>query len=366
MNKKIDLINEGSENEMQIEGFELSQPKYIISWLLTILTLGFLKLIFYWRPDLMLKFTHQKCELNKCTKVLLTDKYNQQFVEKIQHLTNSNINQLITNNLNDKEENSVLLTKDTEIQYFTNKKWKYLFNKTQNNYEKLKGLEDDYSFKYFQQQTGLNDQEQTIKRSIYGDNSISVSITPILKLFVREILTPFYIFQIFSMALWYYEKYIYFATCIVVISVVSIVYSLHSIRRNERALRNMIHNINQVCVFRKKRFSSNSKNESEYDEITISSNDLVPGDLIEIKNLTIMQCDALLLEDANAIVNESMLTGESIPITKTGIGSTDTNDIKLNIKEHKKHILFSGTQVIQTRIFSTEKARAIVLRTGTD
>ena len=88
--------------------------------------------------------------------------------------------------------------------------------------------------------------------------------------------------------------------------------------------------------------------------------------LIEIKNLTIMQCDALLLEDANAIVNESMLTGESIPITKTGIGSTDTNDIKLNIKEHKKHILFSGTQVIQTRIFSTEKARAIVLRTGTD
>lgn len=37
---------------------------------------------------------------------------------------------------------------------------------------------------------------------------------------------------------------------------------------------------------------------------------------------------------------------------------------KLNIKEHSRHIIFSGTQVIQTRFYENEKLRAVVLRTG--
>ena len=39
---------------------------------------------------------------------------------------------------------------------------------------------------------------------------------------------------------------------------------------------------------------------------------------IMIKNISIMQCDAVLL-NGNVIVNESMLTGESVPITKTAL-----------------------------------------------
>ena len=46
---------------------------------------------------------------------------------------------------------------------------------------------------------------------------------------------------------------------------------------------------------------------SEYADI--SSEDLVPGDVIEIpRNGCIMQCDAVLVT-GNCIVNESMLTG---------------------------------------------------------
>ena len=41
----------------------------------------------------------------------------------------------------------------------------------------------------------------------------------------------------------------------------------------------------------------------------------MPGDIIEIKNMSMMQCDAILL-NGSAIVNESILTGESVPITK--------------------------------------------------
>lgn len=40
------------------------------------------------------------------------------------------------------------------------------------------------------------------------------------------------------------------------------------------------------------------------------------------------------------------------------------NEPKLNVKEHSRHIIFSGTQVIQTRFYENEKLRAVVLRTG--
>ena len=113
----------------------------------------------------------------------------------------------------------------------------------------------------------------------------------------------------------------------------------------------------------------------------MASESIVPGDVIAIKNMSMMQCDAVLL-NGNVIVNESMLTGESVPVTKTALSSSrgasvslgaslsadqfkaSSDDVKLNIKEHSRHILFSGTQIIQTRFYENEKIRAVVLRTG--
>jgi magnesium-transporting ATPase (P-type) len=105
-------------------------------------------------------------------------------------------------------------------------------------------------------------------------------------------------------------------------------------------------------------------------EEEISSEQLVPGDIILIKNMTCMQCDALIL-DGNVLVDESMLTGESTPTAKVEIGTLgmrNTNDplanARLNIKEHNRHILFSGTNVLQVRTFDNRPIKAIVIRTG--
>lgn len=94
----------------------------------------------------------------------------------------------------------------------------------------------------------------------------------------------------------------------------------------------------------------------------ISTEFLVPGDILEIPpHGCIMQCDALLLK-GNCILNESMLTGESVPITKTPFPNIP--NLFYDPKEHSKHTLFCGTEVIQTRYFGNEKVLAIVIRTG--
>jgi cation-transporting ATPase 13A2 len=75
-----------------------------------------------------------------------------------------------------------------------------------------------------------------------------------------------------------------------------------------------------------------------------------------------MQCDALLI-NGNVIVNESMLTGESVPVTKVEFQSSSATE-KLSIKEHNRHILFNGTQIVQLKYNNNQAIKAVVLRTG--
>lgn len=119
---------------------------------------------------------------------------------------------------------------------------------------------------------------------------------------------------------------------------------------------------------------------------TVSSRFLVPGDVISIpSDGCLMSCDALLL-NGSCIVNESMLTGklqkkpiierfscsfrkiqnflgESVPVTKCSLSKSEENDL-FSYEHHKKHILFCGTSIIQTRFYSGNKVLALVLRTG--
>lgn len=96
--------------------------------------------------------------------------------------------------------------------------------------------------------------------------------------------------------------------------------------------------------------------------IEVPTRSLVPGDIIEIPaSGCTMQCDAVLLS-GNCILDESMLTGESVPVTKTALPMK--RDTIFDKKEHAKNTLFCGTKVIQTRYIGSKKVLALVINTG--
>uniref|UniRef100_A0A671XJQ2 ATPase 13A3 n=1 Tax=Sparus aurata TaxID=8175 RepID=A0A671XJQ2_SPAAU len=171
-----------------------------------------------------------------------------------------------------------------------------------------------------------------------------------------DVLNPFYIFQLFSVILWSAEDYYYYATAIVLMSVISIATSLYTIKKQYVMLHDMVaaHSVLRVSVCR-----------GNKDIEQAMSTELVPGDVILIPaNGMIMPCDAVLTH-GTCIVNESMLTGESVPVTKTSLPSSGEEAASsYDMEEHKRHTLFCGTQVIQTRFYAGELVKAVVVRTG--
>jgi cation-transporting ATPase 13A2 len=77
-----------------------------------------------------------------------------------------------------------------------------------------------------------------------------------------------------------------------------------------------------------------------------------------------MTCDAVLLNGV-CVLNESMLTGESVPVVKTPLQPPENVNEIYNVETHKRSTLFNDTKVVQTRNYDiNSKVLAVVIRTG--
>lgn len=109
---------------------------------------------------------------------------------------------------------------------FNCKQLRYAWNSQTQTFDKIQGLDVDVLNTYFHQQKGLNAQEQIARRLVYGPNEITVPYKDVKTLLFLEVLNPFYVFQIFSVALWFAYDYYYYACVIVLMSVFGITMSI--------------------------------------------------------------------------------------------------------------------------------------------
>lgn len=91
--------------------------------------------------------------------------------------------------------------------------------------------------------------------------------------------------------------------------------------------------------------------------------EVVPGDvlLLPATGGVMMECDAVLVE-GSCVVNEAMLTGESIPVTKIPVPDEDSQKFVYDLQ--RQHIVFCGTELLQGKPESGVYCKAVVIRTG--
>nr|XP_020664199.1 probable cation-transporting ATPase 13A3 [Pogona vitticeps] len=387
MEKEEKVINKGEEDEMKICGYNLCRWKLALVALGALCTGGFLLLLLYWMPEWRVKATCQRAPLRGCGVVLLrtTDEFQLWFCAKVRVVLSLGrhplqapecMSEKMTNGCSGplsppttfKENDRDLSSRGSlahlqEIRYFTHHSVKYFWNDGTQSFGSMKGLDDEAtpcSSIHGEHSIGLTKGIRDYRKLFYGVNEIAVKVPSILKLLIKEVLNPFYIFQLFSVILWSTDEYYYYAAAIVIMSLISVVSSLYTIRKQYMVLHDMVaaHSVVRVSV---------SRANQGVEEIL--STDLVPGDVIVVPlNGMIMPCDAVLVS-GTCIVNESMLTGESVPVTKTNLPNP-TEDPKGVADEvyspegHRRHTLFCGTTVIQTRFYAGELVKAVVVRTG--
>uniref|UniRef100_A0A8C7NPA4 ATPase cation transporting 13A2 n=1 Tax=Oncorhynchus mykiss TaxID=8022 RepID=A0A8C7NPA4_ONCMY len=193
----------------------------------------------------------------------------------------------------------------------------------------------------------------SFRRKIYGTNLINVPVKSFMRLLIEEVLNPFYVFQVFSIALWLTDSYYYYAACIVIISLISICVSLYEIRKVSDTRRLL-----PCLLCSHESFQINLPIEED----SLSSVELVPGDCVLIpQEGLLLPCDAALLA-GECMVNESMLTGESVPVMKTPLPAAGG---RYSPETQRRHTLFCGTQCIQAKGGRPGRGGAIAVVTST-
>ncbi|XP_030071563.1 probable cation-transporting ATPase 13A4 [Microcaecilia unicolor] len=362
------LLNPGEENEMDIFGYSTQGCRR--AWCIVghILSFGFLQLLFYWKPEWDVWANCDPCNLQEADVVLLrtTDDFKKYSRKKVTWVYLSDLDNSLTgkpDQLMITDGNSVLnraiMRPELKLRMMRLQKVSYVWDNYEKQFQKVGTLEDSLSCADIHSKfgSGLTAEEQSIRRFICGPNVIEVEVTPIWKLLFKEVLSPFYAFEACSLALWLAVGYIAYSIAIIIMSLVSIIFTVHDLRKESVKLHKLVESNNSIKV-------TVCRKNGEYREL--ESRYLVPGDVIILTGKKqFLPCDAILL-GGGCIVNESMLTGESIPVIKTPLPNVDLfMPWKMHSGEdYKRHVLFCGTEVIQTKSSEQGPVKAVVLRTG--
>ena len=198
---------------------------------------------------------------------------------------------------------------------------------------------------------GQSSEDSSAALSVHGGNELSITVPSVPSLLIHEVLHPFFVFQIFSLVLWCFEAYFYFAACIFIIATVSIATTVVETRRRLFALAELARFSSSVNVLRDRKW------------VTLSSSALVPGDVVQV-GTGVVPCDLALLS-GSCVVNESMLTGESLPILKSSVDLANKPPTAAIRLTSASHTLFSATSILQLKpAHPHSHPLALVTRTG--
>jgi len=195
---------------------------------------------------------------------------------------------------------------------------------------------------------GLTDEIAAARLQAFGPNEIEFKKTPAWVRFLRQFNDPMVIILLVTALVTGVLTALgshMLPDTIVIVSVVLLNSILGFVQEGKAegaldALRNMM--VQEALVLR------------DLDQRRIPARELVPGDIVILEGGDKIPADVRFCEVSNTHVDESSLTGESVPVNK-GVDSLDGEDL---VPGDQKNMGFSGTYLTQGT------ARAIVVETG--
>lgn len=191
--------------------------------------------------------------------------------------------------------------------------------------------------------SGLTHVEVVIRQKEFGRNqTVEEQKVSQLRLFIRAFNDPFIYILVLLMVISYLtadmEATIIMAIMIFTSGLLGFIQSSRA-ERASYALKNMVKN--KVNVLRDGKMT------------VVTQDEIVPGDVIEVSVGDIIPADARVISATDLLINQSALTGESIPTEKYAEDKRATPEIF-----ERENLLFMGTDVLSGH------GRAVILRTG--
>ncbi|MEM2087383.1 MAG: cation-translocating P-type ATPase [Thermoproteota archaeon] len=190
---------------------------------------------------------------------------------------------------------------------------------------------------------GLTSEEAKAKLEKYGPNEITAGekASP-LKIFLSQFKNILIIILIAATLISLVTGHDVDAIVIFAIVLVSSTLGFYQEYRAEKALETL-----------KRMLSPNVTVIRDSKEASIPLREVVPGDILVLKEGDKVPADARLIEVINLRVNEATLTGESVPVVK------ETSPLPENTPvSDRRNMVFSGTEVVGG------KGKAVVIATG--
>ena len=191
---------------------------------------------------------------------------------------------------------------------------------------------------------GLNDKEVEKRIQKYGRNVLpKKQRDSIFKIFVNEFKDPIIILLLFAVGASLIVNEVVDAIAIIFIILVDVIMSTYQ----ENKANNTAEALSNLIKVKTKVIRNGSLVELESDELT-------EGDYVILKSGDKISADMRIIEAHNFMVDESILTGESVQVIKSEELIRKQN---ISINE-QSNMLFSGTNVV------TGRAKAIVVAVG--
>ncbi|KAJ2454264.1 hypothetical protein EV183_001630 [Coemansia sp. RSA 2336] len=189
---------------------------------------------------------------------------------------------------------------------------------------------------------GLTTEEAGTRFELIGPNSIEVYVPNWFWATVREMSSFIFLYQGLALIMFMFDLY-YRVGCVDLgIILLAVAFSVIVRKRSEDRLKRMAEYCEPVMV----------KRDGTWSEV--SSRELVPGDVIQIKSGMHLSCDCILIS-GNTVMNQSSLTGESRPVPKHPLRIDDT---KFSENANKSNYLFAGT--LRKQIYCVDPKRVFL------